>query len=478
MSPTPSCHGQRGRCHNFKRLPRFERPYADIMTYEMRCKRTPLKIPEHEESNTSCPVIAPSAEVDRRSVTSMTDLLVTNALLHADGAPVDIAVTGDRITAVTPAAQEPTASAAPSGVRVVPAAGHLVVPGFVDPHIHLDVALSGNVERPGRPASFTDVRTLNAAVEERRRGFDHEDIVARVIATARMAVEHGTTVLRTQCHLDTEVGTRHLDAVLDARERLGDLVTMQVVAFPQQGFHRNPGTVELFRAALAAHEDLIVGGAPNFDPGVAPRTHIDTAFELAAEFDRDLDFHADMALTPAPGDPAPGLDDLETVYIARRALEDGRQGRVAVGHAATLSCAEPGVAVEAISLVVEAGVSIISQPDLFRLGRGDARDARRGLTRVKELLAGGATVAFSSNNIRDAFRPVGSCDMLQEALILSYGAHLDSVAELDELLQMCTAHAARAWTGTRWSPAAARTSWSWMRPARRRRSSIRRIGLR
>lgn len=375
----------------------------------------------------------------------MPDLVVTNALLHAAADPVDIAVDSDRITALSPAAGGThgpgrTGSAA----TVVDAAGRLVVPGLIDPHIHLDVALSGNVARPGRPESFTDVRTLNATVEDRRRGFDHEDIVARVMASARMALEHGTTALRTQCHLDTQVGTCHLAAVLDARDRLGDLVTIQVVAFPQQGFHRNEGTIELFRASLAEHPDLIVGGAPPFDHRVSPREHIDTAFALAEEFDRALDFHADMALTPQPGAPGPGLDDLEIVHIARRALEQGRGGRVAVGHVAMLGCADPDVVASAIALIAEAGVAVICQPDLFRLGRADARDVRRGLPPVKRLLAGGVTVAFSSNNVRDAFRPIGTCDLIQEALVLSYGAHLDSVAELDELLAMCTGHAARA----------------------------------
>lgn len=393
----------------------------------------------------------------------MVDLVVTNARLVAGGPLVDIAVEGNHIAAVTPAPAAAPGTRAPGssapgsrapgtsgrrtfdpGAHRVDAAGRLVIPGLIDPHIHLDVALSGNVDRPGRPEPFTDVRTLNAAVEERRRSFDHEDIVTRVMTTARMALAHGTTVLRTQCHLDTQVGTRHLAAILDARERLGDLVTIQVVAFPQQGYHRNDGTIELFRQALAQHPDLIVGGAPNFDPHVPPARHIDVAFALAEEFDRELDFHADMALTATPGAPGPGLDDLETVQIARRALDHGRLGRVAVGHVATLGCAEPEVADRAAALIAEAGVAIICQPDLYRLGRTDARDVRRGLPPVKRLLAAGATVAFSSNNVRDAFRPVGSCDLLQEALILSYGAHLDAVAELDTLLAMATAHAARA----------------------------------
>ena len=100
-------------------------------------------------------------------------------------------------------------------------------------------------------------------------------------------------------------------------------------------------------------------------------------------------------------------------------------------------------AAQAIELIAAAGISVISQPDMYRLGRDDKIHVRRGLTRVKELLAAGVNVTFASNNVRDALRPLGNFNLLEEALVLAYGAHMDSVDELDTLLKMCTTHAAR-----------------------------------
>ncbi len=104
----------------------------------------------------------------------------------------------------------------------------------------------------------------------------------------------------------------------------------------------------------------------------------------------------------------------------------------------------PKVAEQAIQLIKDAEISVVSQPDLYRLGREDAHHVRRGLTRVKQLLAAGVNVTYASNNVRDALRPLGNFDLLEEALILAYGAHLDTVEELNTLLQMSTYNAAKA----------------------------------
>jgi cytosine deaminase len=161
--------------------------------------------------------------------------------------------------------------------------------------------------------------------------------------------------------------------------------------------------------------------------------------ELAMELDVDLDVHADLGLLEHAV-----LEDLEVVHLARRVCECGYKGRVAAGHVCALDSALPDVACQAIELIRDAQLSVISQPDLFRLGREDQRHVRRGLTRVKQLLAAGVNVCYASNNVRDAFRPLGNFDLLEEGLILAYGAHMDSVVELETLLRMSTDNAAWA----------------------------------
>jgi cytosine deaminase len=169
------------------------------------------------------------------------------------------------------------------------------------------------------------------------------------------------------------------------------------------------------------------------------RSHIDAVFDLAMELDVDLDIHADLSIPQTIS-----LDELETVYIAQKTLERGYQGRVSVGHVCTLGVATSDVAGEAISLIKDADLSVVSQPDLYRLGRDDKQNVRRGLTRVKELLAAGVNVTYASNNVRDAMRPMGNFDLLEEGLILSYGTHMDTVEELNDILRMCTYNGAKA----------------------------------
>lgn len=320
--------------------------------------------------------------------------------------------------------------------------GRLLIPGFVESHLHLDIALMNSWQRPGRPEPYLSHYGLNETLERRRRSFTHLDIVTRASQALETALRHGVTHVRAQCHVDPEVGLAHVRALQEVKERYVGRVAVQIVTFPQQGLVRDAALPELFRQAFAAGAD-VMGGAGNLDrteQGVVSfKEHIDAALALAIGSDLDLDVHVDLAI---PHEIA--LDDLEIVYLARRTIEAGYQGRVTAGHACALGSATPEVAAEAISLIKEADLTVVSQPDLYRLGRDDVRHVRRGLTRVKELLAAGVNVTYASNNVRDALRPLGNFDLLEEGLILANGAHMDSIEELDTLLHMATYHGARA----------------------------------
>jgi cytosine deaminase len=320
--------------------------------------------------------------------------------------------------------------------------GQLLIPGFVESHLHLDVALMNVWTRPGRPAPFSHPRELNESMEQRRRSFTREDIERRAGAALELASRHGVTALRAQCHVDTEIGLKHVEALQSVKEKYAGRVTVQIVAFPQQGLLRDPNTVSLFHEAFRVGAD-VMGGASNLDNNlqghVDVKGHVDTAFKLAMALDVDLDIHADLGIPDRVE-----LDDLEVVHIARRAIEYGYQGRVTVGHVCALGSAVPEVAQQAIALMKEAGLSVVSQPDLYRLGREDTHHVRRGLTPVKALLAAGVNVTYASNNVRDAFRPLGNFDLLEEGLILAYGAHMDTVEELNTLLRMSTYNGAKA----------------------------------
>lgn len=320
--------------------------------------------------------------------------------------------------------------------------GRVVVPGFVEPHIHLDLALMNDWIEPGRPKDFVSPVELGDEVERRRRAFTREDIETRAGYAIQLASRHGITAMRAQCHLDPTVKFKHLDALAAVKERYKHLVDLQIVTFPQQGLLNTPGTLDLFREAFQHGAD-VVGCAPNLDivsnEPLGYRKHIDAAFELAVDLGVPLDLHADIFLLDDPS-----LDDLEAVYVSRKALEYGYQGKVAAGHVCALDSARPEIAQEAIEWMHKAQIHVISQPDLYRLGRADQRHVRRGLTRVKALLAAGVNVTYASNNVRDAYRPLGNLNPIEEGLVLSYGAHMDSRQDLATLLKMSTYNGAKA----------------------------------
>lgn len=317
--------------------------------------------------------------------------------------------------------------------------GKLAIPGFVESHIHLDIALMNDWHKPGRAKPFRSPIELNQIVEQRRKDFTRAEIEQRAGQAVELACRHGVTAMRAQCHIDPEVGLRHLEALVAVREKYRGKMTIQIVAFPQQGFFSRAGTLDLFVEAFRLGAD-VMGCAGNLERGrgIDFHKHIDTALDLAMEMDIDLDLHADLGLPTSAG-----LNDLEVVYTARRVIECGYQGRVTAGHVCALDSVTPDVAEQAIALIQEAQINIISQPDMYRLGREDRQHVRRGLTRVKQLLSAGVNVAFASNNVRDAFRPLGNFDLLEEGLILAYGAHMDSINELESLIKMCTCNAAQ-----------------------------------
>jgi cytosine/creatinine deaminase len=327
--------------------------------------------------------------------------------------------------------------------QVIDLNGRVVIPGFVDPHVHLDIALMNSWKVPGRMEPYLSHYGLNESLERRRKLFTAEDIQQRASAALELASRHGVTAMRAQCHVDLTVGLKHVEALLAVKEKYADRVALQIVTFPQQGLVNNEKNQDLFREAFRIGAD-VMGCAANLDrydsgEGVGFPAHIDAALDLAMELDVDLDIHADLGI---PQQVA--LDELEAVYAAHKAIERGYQGRVTAGHVCALGSATPEVAEQAIQILHEAQISVVSQPDLYRLGRDDTRSVRRGMTRVKELLAAGVNVTYASNNVRDALRPVGNFNPLEEALILSYAVHMDTIEELNKLLEMGTYNGAKA----------------------------------
>ncbi len=359
----------------------------------------------------------------------MIDLMIRNATTVNSAKPMDFAVNEGKIL-------ECGRNLSYRSIQELDVEQRLLLPGFVDPHVHLDIALMNSMAVPGRQKRILSPSKMNDEIERRRSSFTIEDIKERASTALEMASRHGVTTVRAQCHVDVGVGLKHLQALKEVKDEYAGRVDVQIVAFPNQGLLRHPGTIELFHEAFKSGAD-VMGGGSNLD--IEMKGHIDTALDMAIEYDVDFDIHSDLGLSDHVE-----LEDLETVYLARRTIEKGYRGRVTAGHVCTLGSAESEVAKRAIELIKEADISVVSQPDLYRLGREDSSNTRRGLTRVLELLEAGVNVTYASNNIRDGYRPMGNFDPLEEALILSYGAHMDTVDDFNTLMTMSTYNGAKA----------------------------------
>lgn len=360
----------------------------------------------------------------------MIDLFIKNVLKTTGSGLCDIAVDAGVVVNIGHALDYVAA-------ETIDGAGCLLIPGFVESHVHLDIALMNDSITPGRNEPYLSHYGLNETLERNRKLFTSDDIFERSIRSIKRAVRHGVTAMRAQCHIDRQVGLKHLEALVRARDICSEYITLQIVAFPQQGLTNHPENYSLFREALRSGVD-VMGAAPNLDRdengNVNFKAHLDQALEIAVLEDVDLDAHVDLGLPLSVSSP----DELEAVYLAKKAMECGYHRRVTAGHVSALDSAEIEVAKEAIDIIHEARMHVVSQPDLYRLGREDGKGKRRGLTRVKEMLDRGVNIAYASNNVRDVLRPMGNFDLLEEGLILAYGAHMDSVEELAAIMKMST----------------------------------------
>ncbi len=359
------------------------------------------------------------------------DLVLQGCCLPDGRGPVDIAIAGGRIDEI--------ASSVSRAARVAPPIhGRLVAPAFVDGHVYLDKAFLSE-EVLFRPTAFTEEDLLTTqSGEAGGAAMSLGAIERRARRLLRQAVRHGTTALRGVADVYPDTGTSRVELFLRLREEFAPWIDLKILAYPQFGIVRSPGTLDLLREALALGADVL-GSVPDYDTDWGH--HLDLVFDLAERTGVPLHFSLDHDL--AGEVPAESLQVWDVIDRARAA---GYGGRVTVGHLVALGSMAPREAARVIEAIqrAEFTVMVFASGQLYRLGRSDNKDARRGLTRVKELLRAGVNVAYASNDVRDAFNPFGNADMLQEGLIVALGAQFGSDGELATVFAMGTHNAARA----------------------------------
>jgi len=342
------------------------------------------------------------------------------------GAIADVVIDGDRIARLG-------AGAADGLNDRLDCSGKLVLPGFVDGHVHLDKVLIRDElrEHDGTLAGAI------GAIHERKRRYTVEDVRARARTVIEDSVRLGTTRLRSHVDVDTIGGLIPLEGVKAAAADCADIAEVRTIAFPQEGLLRDPGAHELMEAALEAGAD-VVGGMPHWEADEdAQREHVRLCFELATRFNRDLDMHVDET-------DDGGVRTLE--MVADEALARGFVGRVCAGHVCSLAAADDDYADRVIEKCRRAGISIAANPvtNLVLQGRGDRGLIRRGTTRIGELRAAGVNVLFGQDCVKDGFYPFGRGSMLEVALISAHAAHLTNKSDLDFALRAVTEAPAQA----------------------------------
>lgn len=345
----------------------------------------------------------------------------------ADGSIVDVVIEDERIAAVGPGTGRDVD-------RRAAGSGGLLLPAFVDTHVHLDKALIRDqlVENDGT------LQGAIGAIHAAKRSYDVEDVRRRARAVIESSVLTGTTRLRSHVDVDTLGGMVPLEGVLAAARDCADVAEVAVVAFPQEGILRDPGAAELMVAAMERGA-TVVGGMPHWETTEDhQREHVRLCFELAAGFDADVDMHVDET------------DDGSVRTLAMVVEETGRrgwQGRVTVGHVCGLAAADDDYADRVIADLAGLGITVVSNPvtNLVLQGRGDRGLVRRGTTRIRELMAAGVPVAFGQDCVKDGFYPFGRGDLLEVALVSAHAAHLTTVEEQHRALAAVTSVPAGAW---------------------------------
>ena len=341
-------------------------------------------------------------------------MLIANAVL-ADGTKRRIDVKGGRIAALLPAD-----AGVPTTGEVLDVAGALLLPPLVDGHIHLDKTLLGLPWLPNQAAGNKVADRIEAERKVRAaRTVPEFETGSNLV---RQVVASGTLHTRSHVDVDNQLGLRNLHEVLKIREHFRDLVTIEIVAFPQSGVVRSPGTADLLDAAIAEGADLVGGLDPVGIDGDL-KAHLDAIFTIAERRSVGVDIHLHDG---GEGGIA------QILAIAERTAATGLKGRVAVSHAFALGSVDTDTAARTADALASAGVAIMSH------GPGGAPMPPLALLRQH-----GVRVFGGSDNIRDAWSPFGNGDMLERAMMIGYRANFRHDHELQLAFEMVTGAAAR-----------------------------------
>lgn len=356
----------------------------------------------------------------------MSTLLVKNGRLRHQAEALDIYVADGKIAAIAPRVDA-------LADEVIDADGHLVSAPFVESHIHLDSVLAA-----GQPR-FNESGTLFEGIQiwgERKSSLTYEDVQARALEALKLMATHGVLYVRT--HVDvTEPRLIALDALLDLREQVKDWMTLQVVAFPQDGYYSRPENDGLVETAVKRGTDA-VGGIPHYEltreDGVRS---MHRAFDLAEQYDQLIDIHCDE------------VDDDQSRFlevIVAEAIRRGNGARVAASHTTAFGSYNDSYAYKLMGFLRRTNMNFIANPliNITLQGRQDTYPKRRGLTRIKELWQNGQNVSVGQDCIHDPWYILGTGSLIGVAYMTVHVSQMTGLKEIDACYDMVSENGARA----------------------------------
>lgn len=340
-------------------------------------------------------------------------MLFRNALIENSGTVQDIRVENGVFTEIGSLAEKP-------GEPVVDLRNKLVLPPFIESHVHLDTCLTAG------DLAWNMSGTLFEGIEcwsKRKEKLSEEDIAERVHRVVRMYAGNGVQFIRT--HVDiTDPTLMAMKTMIRLREELKDVMEIQIVAFPQEGILSYPNGRELLTEAVLMGADA-VGAIPHFEfTREYSVASLDFALNLAAEHQKLVDVHCDE------------IDDeasrgLETV--AARALELELFDKVTASHTTAMHSYNNAYVLRLMRLLKMSRINFVANPlvNTHLQGRIDTYPRRRGVTRVKELLAEGINVSFGHDDIFDPWYPMGN-GSLRDVVFL--GLHVCQMMGYEEIM--------------------------------------------
>jgi cytosine deaminase len=357
----------------------------------------------------------------------MCDLIIENVRPYGGRDSVSIGIRNGLVRAVGPDARKLPATERLDGN------GGIVLPSFVEPHLHLDKALTRRL--PGANVATWD--EAEAAQSGVKRTFTPDSVDSRASRAIELAISNGVGLMRAHVAIDSAQELISLEGVLRARRRWADAIEIEIVALIEESVVESPELADVAREAMRRGADVI-GGIPNVEENASDQQrHLETLFEIAEEFGAQVDAHADYEADP---------EEKVLEMLADLTLQRRFEGRVLASHCCALAAYPQAESERVIEKLRRADIAVCISPaaNLQQVGAIGRLPVHRGSSRTKELLDAGVNVAAGTDNMNDMWFAFGRLDPIETAYMAILSAALQTESEVAAGLEMVTDRAARA----------------------------------